>query len=437
MSHVKSLSLCLLVALACSASVNGQGQDPFTDQDPFSRLGSARRVSKTLDITFEVTREDGSPVAGARIRGEGIFSDLYTQKRGTATLKTDEDLIRRIAARTNGELRYRVTPPSDAVMPETSEVVSLSELLRNKPMKITTRPGIRMTGCVIGQRDRKPVQGVSVVLGPRSGSKDAPRAGAVTDQHGKWSTVMPRVATEITIHGDIEGYKLNNQRNQEDDYSRMVEIPEDVSLIKVSDFEIEQIPPLQILVTDPSGKVIADAQVTAYRQNWLDPQIVMWDEISSSQVTDSKGNCSLYLAESDWEIAMVSATAVVNNMNVEGRASLPPTHNDPIRIVVQPHSEISGVLGRDGKPATNVELILYETTINKQRKWKTIGIRANATTNNHGNFTFKAPVGLHYIVATKGRDEHGMQQVLHRTTNPTTSENYRMPNLNLSSLSEQ
>ena len=91
----------------------------------------------------------------------------------------------------------------------------------------------------------------------------------------------------------------------------------------------------------------------------------------------------------------------------------------------------------DGKPATNVELVLYEAAIDKKRNWKTIGARANATTNNRGNFTFKAPVGLHCIVATKGRDEHGVQQILHRTTNLTTSKNYRVPDLRLPSLLEQ
>ena len=426
---------CLFAATAAiHSNVNGQGHDPFADQDPFSKRNRSQRVVKPINITFRVTDKDGFPVPEARIRGPGIFPALFTQQRGTAIWRTDENRLRDWAARSGGKLRFHSIPPKDAVMPSVSELISLSDLLESKTLEFKTRPGVRLMGRVIGHRDRKPIKGVTVVLRPKSGSMDAPKLHARTDEYGEWNIVTPRVDAKITLRGHIDGYQLQDLPDPEINYARIVEIPVDVAEIPALDFEVKQLQPLQILVTDTSGQPVPDARARAYRQHWLDDQIVEWDSISLDQETGSQGDCSLYLRELDWRVAIVSASAVVDDANVEGRAIVPSITTDSIRVVVEPYSKIGGVLRKDGNPAANVNLVLYEAINKKEGEWTTIGIRGDTTTNDRGHYVFEAPIGLHYIVATRDRDQDGVQSIVHQTARPITSENYRVPNVDLSAL---
>jgi hypothetical protein len=426
---------CLFAATAAiHSNVYGQGQDPFADRDPFSKRNRSQRVVKPINITFRVADKDGFPVPEARIRGPGIFPALFTQQRGTAIWRTDENRLRDWAARSSGKLRFHAMPPKDALMPSVSELISFSDLMRSKTLEFKMRPGVRLMGRVIGRRDRKPIKGVTVVLRPKSGSKYAPKLHATTDENGEWNVVTPRVDTKITLRGHIVGYQLQDLLDAEIDYERIIEIPEDVAEIQVLDFEVEQLQPLQILVTDASGQPVPDARARAYRQHWLDDQIVVWDSISSDQETGPQGACSLYLRESDWRVAIVSASAVVDHANVEGRAIVPSITTDSIRVIVEPYSKIGGILRKDGNPAANVDLVLYEAINKKEGEWTTIGIRGDTTTNDRGHYVFEAPVGLHYIIATKDRDQEGVQRIVHQTTRPITSENYRVPNVDLSAL---
>lgn len=434
MSIIRMRCLFFVAAsVAFSATARGQGQDPFAEQDPFSKKDRRQQVARPINLTFQVTDQDGSPVPEARIRGPGIFTALYTQQQGTAVWEADENRLRQWAKRSQGKLRFDAIAPKDAVMPSVTKLVSISKLLESHSLKFQTQPGVRMIGRVIGQRDRKPVEGVSVVFRLQSGPRDTPDRHATTDADGQWSTVIPRVESKVSVRGRIDGYKLQDGPDPESRYSRIVRIPNDVAEIRVADFEIEQIKPLRIHVVDPSGKAVPGAIVTAYRQHWLDSKIVVWDSISQSQETGPQGLCRLHLKESDWDVAMVSASAVVDTSHIEGRAIVPTTDTDAIRVVVQSPSKISGVLLQNGNPAANVKLVLYEA-INQKGKWTTIGVRGDAATNDRGEYLFDAPVGRHYMVATKTRDQNGVQTILHRTTQLAPSTNYRVPNVDLSDL---
>ncbi len=370
---------------------------------------------------------------GVRIRGPGIFRPLYTQQQGNAVWKTDAQVIRDWAARSKGTLRFHAMPSEAAVMPNVSKLISLSGLLESKALKFQTSPGVRLAGRVIGQLDRRPVEGVSVVLHPTKASEGTRATQATTNQQGEWSIVIPRVDVKISILGQIEGYQLQDVPNAEIDDARVVQIPQNVKEHRVADFEIEQIQPLQVLVTDASGQAVPDAKVCAYRQRWLDDQIVVWEKISLRHETGPQGVCLLYLSQSDWEVAMVSASGLVNGANTEGRAILPSTQPAEIRVDVEPHAEIAGKLLKDAKPAAHLKLVLYEAINNERTGWTTIGVRAEATTDAQGNYVFAAPLGLHWIIATKDRDQNDRQTILHRT-HPTTAKQYRVPNIDLSEL---
>jgi len=431
-SSIKHLC-CLVAAIAliCS-SVYGQGQDPFADRDPFSHpVRRSGEVAQPINIVFEVTDHVGAPVQGARIRGPGIFRPLYTQQQGKAVWKTDQQVIRDWAARLKGTLRFHAMPPEAAVMPNVSKLISLSDLLESKGLKFQTTPGVRLAGRVIGQLDQRPVEGVTVVLHPNKAGLGTRATQTTTNQQGEWSIVIPRIDVKMTLRGQIEGYQLQDVPNAEIDDARVVQIPEHVKEHRVADFEIEQLQPLQVLVTDASGQAVPAAKVCAYRQEWLDDQIVVWEAISQQHETGPQGVCLLYLSQPDWEVAMVSATAVVNGANIEGRAILPLTQPAEIRVEVEPHAEIAGTLLKDAKPAAHVKLVLYEAINNERTGWTTIGMRAEAITDAQGNYVFAAPLGLHWIIATKDRDQNDRQTILHRT-HPTRAKQYRVPNTDLS-----
>ena len=227
---------CLVLAgvAMIGTNVTGQEADPFAGKDPL-RQRIARSHADPVTLTFRVLDQQGSPVAGTRIRGPGIFRPLHTDESGTAVWQTGAGELRKWATRSSGSLRFHAGPPPDAVMPEVSEQVSLATLIGSKSIEFRTVPGVRLSGRVIGQRDKQPVAGVTVTLQPDDASVDAPRRSSTTDERGMWSIVVPRVATTITLSGYVDGYKLQDASNPPAEQTRVVEIPKDLSLIHISE----------------------------------------------------------------------------------------------------------------------------------------------------------------------------------------------------------
>ena len=426
---------CLVLAgvAMIGTNVTGQEADPFAGKDPL-RQRIARSHADPVTLTFRVLDQQGSPVAGTRIRGPGIFRPLHTDESGTAVWQTGAGELRKWATRSSGSLRFHAGPPPDAVMPEVSEQVSLATLIGSKSIEFRTVPGVRLSGRVIGQRDKQPVAGVTVTLQPDDASVDAPRRSSTTDERGMWSIVVPRVATTITLSGYVDGYKLQDASNPPAEQTRVVEIPKDSEVIQVSDFEVQQYQPQNVLVTDTEGNPVPNANLRVLRERWLDDRIVTWQSISSPQQTDENGACLLQLSETDWNKAIVAATTGNGNDSLEGRAILDAGSNESIRVLVHPLGKVGGFLLRDGKPAAGIDLLLYEATQDGSGNWTTIGVRSNTVSDGRGAYLFDAPVGIHYIVATKDRDRRGKQRILHRTTQVTTADNYRVPDLDLSAL---
>ena len=317
-------------------------------------------------------------------------------------------------------------------MPDVSEQISLATLLESKSIEFRTVPGVRLSGRVIGQRDGQPVAGVNVKLHGEDAPENARRHSSTTDERGMWSIVGPRVTTTITLDGYVDGYKLEDASNPPTEHIRTVEVPEDAQAIQVSDFEVAQYQPQVVLVTDTEGHPVPNANVRALRERWLDDRIVTWESISSSEQTDAKGACLLQLSETDWKKAILAATAGNGNASLKGRAILDARNNEATRVLVHPLGKVGGFLLRDGKPAAGIGLLLYEAIQDGSGNWTTIGVQSNTVSDGRGAYVFDAPVGMHYIVATKDRDRRGKQQILHRTTQVTTADNYRVPNLDLS-----
>ena len=80
---------CLgLAAVAMiGTNVTGQEADPFAGKDPL-RQRIALPDANSVTVTFRVLDQQGSPVAGTRIRGPGIFRPLHTDESGTAVWQT-------------------------------------------------------------------------------------------------------------------------------------------------------------------------------------------------------------------------------------------------------------------------------------------------------------------------------------------------------------
>ncbi|MCO8124460.1 hypothetical protein NHH03_22160 [Stieleria sp. TO1_6] len=437
-------ALCVAGLLVCGPDVFGQGADPFLKSDPLSQPASNRRAADPIEIQFKVTDPSGSPLAGMQIRGPGI-SHLYTGQDGTVTWDADQNVLRDWAARLRGRLRYHAIPPDDLVLLSVSTATTFRELLQTKSVSFQTAPGVKLTGRVIGQDDRQPIQGVTVTVRSEQVFQAKREWNTSTDAGGNWDIVVPHADAKITLSGHRDGYRLNDSAPTTHDDAQLVSIPQGRSEFQVADLEVEQIQPLQVIVTDTAGKPIPRATVGVYCQRWLDDQIVVWDSLATGQQTGVQGTCALYLREaspqeSDQQATPVSATTVFastteGDTQLSGRALVNTMDETPVRVVVQPLAKIGGVLRNNNRPLQNAELVLYEATPKTDTDCKTIGLRDETTTNDQGHYVFNAPVGLHYIVATKARDKNGIQQVLHRTSKPTSEENYRIPDLDVATLS--
>jgi hypothetical protein len=416
--------------LSAFVTVPALGQDPFSDRDPFSPGNRSQKIIRPIQITFRVTGPSGAPLQAAQIRGPGITAPLRTQRDGTVVWRTGENQLRRWAKGPEGDLRFHCLPPADAVMPSDSTLISVSELLKTRTLEFQMRAGIRLMGQVVGERDQRPVEGVTVVVRP-TGPQATARRQTQTDDRGQWSIVAPRVDVTLTLRGHIDGYDLEDVPNPKLDYAHSVQIRDDVTEMSDLDFRVKQWKPLNIVVTDSAGQPVPGAKVSAYRHQWLDDRIVVRDSLSPSQSTGPDGTCSLLLRDLDGKSAIIVASANQDQLILEGHTALTSEPTDAVRVIIQPYSKLAGVLRRDGSPTDGVDLVLYEAIQKDSGEWTTIGVRGEATTNDRGRYRFEAPVGLRYIIATKQRDQNGVQRILYRTEHRITPEDYPVPNIDL------
>lgn len=409
--------------LATAQSEKPSSRSPFAEDDPFAKRRQPRGERSPLDVTIEVTDPQGAPVPGTQIRGAGMVRPLQTGPRGTAVWSADANRLRILAAKSGGRLRLHLQPPETSNFPSESKLVDFVELLRNQRFKFGLHPGIKLAGTVTGKLDGQPIEGVEVVIQAADRATDQITHRVQTDREGKWSSVVPRRATSITLQGSIAGYRLDSWPSAEFDYARLVDMPASGDSIDGIDFQVEQISPLPVVVVNPDGEPVPGASVSGYRKRRLDPEIVVWESITDSVESDQYGIARLYLTEPSKQPPTVFVTVEIDRQSMSGRAPVKPTTSGAIRVVVEPPATIRGRILQHGQPAVGVPLVLYEATETKSGAWQTIAVRGEVKTDDRGQYKFEAPARLRYILALKDRDPAGRQRILHRSDATTPGHN--------------
>jgi hypothetical protein len=296
-----------------------------------------------------------------------------------------------------------------------------------------TRPGVELKGRAIGMNDKKPVESLRLYFAPKT-SPEGTRTEFLTqtDQQGKWSIIIPRVDSRIFANEALVGYDIGTDRP----YSKTVTIPEGVRSMDVPNLEIEQTESWQVLVVGDNDQPIAEASVCGYYEGWLDDKIVMWEPFSHTGRTDDEGGCRLHLKNVSWRNGFVSATYELNGATYVGRSAVEPNQAGPIRIRAQKPGKVVGTLVRNGKPVSGFGLVLYEMldVPGKPPGWTTIGRRGDTKTDQLGRYSFEAPRGIRYVIATNERDADGKQKVLYRLSKPIVDRPTVAPEIDLAQL---
>jgi hypothetical protein len=201
--------------------------------------------------------------------------------------------------------------------------------------------------------------------------------------------VTPRVDATLVPSSIRGGYRFQDIAEATLDPIRIVDLPENVMELLLPDLEVPQVQALQIRVTDASGQPISGARVNAYRQVWLDDRIAIWDSISNLRETGSDGICLLEPTETDWEVAMISASSGTGESKIEGRAIAEPEIGDQVRVVLKPMSK----LGSQKYPSNAVQAMLNSIVMLTSRK----GIAHRLIES--GSSIFK-PVPINEIITT-------------------------------------
>ena len=121
---------------------------------------------------------------------------LRTNEQGLKTWRTTDQQLARLADLHRGSVLFTISPPDDCLIPRIYKSYKLDELKQGSKLKFGGRQGIRIKGTVIGQQDRRPVNGARLYVMDRNAAvPTATKFFTTTDAEGKWSIVVPRVDT--------------------------------------------------------------------------------------------------------------------------------------------------------------------------------------------------------------------------------------------------
>ncbi len=420
-----------VVSCVFTSMATAQVRDPFgaaVPGDPFA--APAVPEGDPVIVRFRVTDVSGKPVVGASIRGPGIRVRTVTNEEGKADwIATDNQLLQLSDNKTK-PLRFKVSPPRGACMPDLTRLVQVQTLLRQEELEFQTRPGVELRGRAVGASDGQGIQGVVLYFAAKTASNPM-RSGyyTVTNDKGEWSMVIPRVDSQIVAAGSVPGYKIGPERT----YSTTVEIPTEVKSIDIPEFEIEQSQSRTVFVVVDGNEAMSNAQVEALYPIWPTDDFVMYESLSPKKSTDEEGRCFLEFKHADCTTAIIRATGQRNGVEYSGRTEIQLEETGPVEVRLLPPVTIIGTLTRGGEPAPGVQLVLYETlnVTRNSRDWFDVGKRGDAVTDEQGKFEFSAEPDVQYAIALNQRSDVGKQRVLHRTPKPVAGERHDLPQIDL------
>ncbi|KAA5542767.1 hypothetical protein FYK55_14705 [Roseiconus nitratireducens] len=441
MNRTWRLLLVLLVWTCASVAARAQQRDPFSNSndpnDPFVKSQPA--AGKPVEITFKVLDENEQPVPDVVIHPRSSRDRFVTDKDGIATWKTTEERISQLAAGTPKQIGFATGPARDRPMPRITARFTVDTLTAGSVLTLRGKAGVRLSGRVVGAENGEPINNVRIYCAAIEYPKPLQSNWFTsTNDAGQWSMVIPRVDTKVIAAGQgLLGYKIDHDLR----YATDVKIPENVDAITVPDFKIDPIPPLKVVVRDADQKAVANAMVKAWYHHWLSDDIVMPESFSDSVSTDEQGRAALKVKEVEGVTAFVKATRVVDGVTLTGRTKISPdvpeSTQQPIEIVLQRPVAVTGKLTRDGQPASDVEVVIYESIDVPKRSppWITTGLRGESTTNASGVYELQVEPGVRYVVALKQRGNDGRQTLLHRTSDALMT-SYTVPATELNSVAK-
>lgn len=432
---------CLLVTLLLSAisfQKEAASQDPFAADpfaaDPFATSNRRPEQRNSLPVRFTVSDQDGSALSRIEIRGRGLLRPVWTNRKGEAVGNFDLSLQQKLQRQGHTRITFRATAPEDVLLANSSVSVNLNALMKSQTVEFEMEPGVRLSGRVVGGTDHEPVAGINVEAYSTDNAETRRESIASTDRDGAWTLVLPKSLSSVNlvVRAVKPGYLIDRHESSEDLYSRVVQLSAGRSRINELDFEIAQVPPLTVKVTDESGKPMQGARVSVSVKYWADDTTGWWNSGSGQEVTDGAGTCTLFQDRIDQQ-AVVMVSVLRNGKELHGRKAIQPLGDKPQQadVVVRPMSKVQGTLRWGQQPAKNTSLVLYEATENANGKWVDFGIRGETTTDDQGRYEFSAIRGLHYFVATKKRNKSGVQAVLHRTDEQVTAPAVQLPEVDL------
>ncbi|MGI9470426.1 MAG: hypothetical protein ACR2NZ_02760, partial [Rubripirellula sp.] len=412
------------------------GGDPF-DGDPFDARPKQRPEKQPgeFPIQFQVIDHAKVPVEGARVSllSQGTyrrFPRTLTDQAGNATWSTNDVELQKRAGQ-HSSLNLVVTPPKGSNMPKVFRTISLKDLKTESPIVVRTRPGIRLSGRVIGLNDKKPVRGISIYLTPQEATDPfKTKFRTNTDEEGKWSIIIPRVDSQVVAAGFKGGYKIGYERA----HRKLVDVPADGNELEIPDFELEQIAPIQVVVIGSENEPVPNAHVNCYGERWLNPEFPVLESLASAELTDKEGRCQLVLRDAQWERGRLMTQIELDGATYLGRAEIRAGDDATVYIRLRLPGAIKGTIVNGDVPTHGVGLVLYETVKFEKIGVRSVGRRGETETDERGRFEFSAEMGVTYVVALRQRDAAGVQLTLHKITEPTDLIDYRIPDLDLTEL---
>ncbi|NNE00421.1 MAG: hypothetical protein HKN47_24140 [Pirellulaceae bacterium] len=437
--------LFLSVAAVCQFNVRpatAQDSDPFQKdpffQDPFGgRSNEKPDNAARIAIRFTVLDHKDQPVAGARIVGPGIVRSIQTDALGRAICRPPlTQLAKNLQAR-GGELTYTMFPPRGLLVPKVTRTFSADSVNAGKTLRFRTRPGVQLKGKVVGKLDGEPVKWVTVYACANSRPIESILSGSTsttTDKKGEWNLVIPRIDSHLTVGGKIAGYVLSHDADDFKRYAQTIDVPEDVDVIDVPDFQLTPIAPVEVTVVNETGDPIADASARVYYQKWLSPRIVIWEQLSEGGMTGPNGKCVLSLFPDHAATAVVMAERTADGVCMKGRIALADDASRSLTVVLRPPTRLSGTLTWKGRAAANIDVVVYESIHDQSGRPRTISVRAEGTTDQLGHYEIEVPVGQTYLVTLKRRTATGVQPLVHQCDSEMTADGLRIPDVDISKI---
>ncbi|MDX1926859.1 MAG: M56 family metallopeptidase [Pirellulaceae bacterium] len=405
-----------VVAVATSDDVSAKETTVEILKMPVLRSPAPLQLESCKRVQGIVVDELGNPVSGAFVAPGPFGAKGQTDESGKFAY-SESSMYFKVLEQLKQKVSIYVVPPMKSDYLAANYMLTIDEILNEKPLQLTMRKGVMVTGRVLSENGQ-PIANIIVTpqgdwlqYDDKRRDYHAAKSG-VTNVQGEFEVAfLPGTKCELLFATDEPGYALPSKRDLNRGLASAFNSPHlaveatDGQSVQLKPFIVSKLAPLKISVVRGDGTPASGASVRFREQRQhLQPIEDTLRNHPKQYTTNELGQVSIDLDRMLFDQTLIEATLIEGTQGYFGLTTYVNAKKGQAKIQLKPGKLIQGTVLVNGQTVAGAQVGIHTrtTTYSQQGSTSVRGIATDeydvARTNDDGSYRVVVPSDREYEV---------------------------------------